>query len=534
MWSLPLDPIIFKDLLDQFQDAQVEEPVWDWIEGLRQEQRKLAEALADTSPLQTEERELWPFQRSDARAAVLCERMILGHKMGLGKTVIACQAIKETPVKRVLIICPDAVKYSWCDHLHDWANWEEPVVVFETGGKKLAERRNNGDLVYKGNRAVREEFLEQMLQAEEQFAIVLNYDQMRLHIDTLAASYYDVIIYDEAHRLKNSQAQRTQAAYQLVDRSTYLWLLTGTPTRNSWEDVWSLLYMVNPKRFSSKWNFIKTYLDWQPGIWGGIDIFGPKDQEEFNKALARHIIYRTKEEVAPHLPKKIYSDYRVQFAPGQEKAYQKMEKDFVALVKQQMEDGQEIHQILQAPNTVSQMIRLRQICCSPAIIDGEPKSGKLNIMADLLEDVLQDGPVVIFSCFKRFLPFIGQILRKMGVEHGYITGDYSNQERAQVAQQLGNGLQVALGTPQAMGEGLNLDAAHTAIFTDLDWVPAVNEQAEDRIHRITTKQPPNIIRLYHPKTVEADIRQVLKRKEGIIESSVGQLETLRQMLQRRK
>jgi len=84
-----------------------------------------------------------------------------------------------------------------------------------------------------------------------------------------------------------------------------------------------------------------------------------------------------------------------------------------------------------------------------------------------------------------------------------------------------------------MGEGMNLQAAGTAIFCDLDWVPANNLQAEDRIHRGDIKKSPNIVRLYHPKTVDEDIWATCARKDDLIDEAIGSAETIRNMLLRR-
>jgi len=216
--------------------------------------------------------------------------------------------------------------------------------------------------------------------------------------------------------------------------------------------------------------------------------------------------------------------------------YQQMEKDLCVYIENETEAGTSIEQLISAPNTVAQLIRLRQICLSPALIQSQAGSAKIEHLQDLLCDLHdQQEKVVIFTYFRGFLMLIEQVLDNLGIKYGTIVGGQTAQARYDVQQKLTDGTySMVVGTAQSMGEGMNLDAAGTAIFTDIDWVPANNEQAEDRLHRGTTKTSPNIIRLIHPGTVESDIWLTCSRKEKVINETIGSAEVIRQMILRRK
>jgi SNF2 family DNA or RNA helicase len=226
----------------------------------------------------------------------------------------------------------------------------------------------------------------------------------------------------------------------------------------------------------------------------------------------------------------------------QDDVYETMEKRFLMGIYRRLKTGEELEEILVAPNTIAQLIRLRQICLSPAMVGGVADSAKLDALRDLLLEDLS-GQVIVYSCFRRFLPMVAELLKEdPSLTYAYLVGGQTAAERALVQQRLADGsIRVVLGTIQSMGEGMNLQAADTAVFCDIDWVPAVNVQAEDRIHRVGIQKSPCIIRLYHPDTVEEDIRAACKRKERIVQESLGKVEgarnsaelALREMLQRR-
>src|SRR5690606_23950187 len=146
-------------------------------------------------------------------------------------------------------------------------------------------------------------------------------------------------------------------------------------------------------------------------------------------------------------------------------------------------------------NTLSKITRLRQICLAPAMLDGRGKSAKLDALRDIVEDV-RDRQFLIFTCFRQFVPFIAMVLNDLGISHGEIVGGQSTAARNETIKLLNSGeIQSIIGTVRSMGEGLNLQKAQVAIFTDIDWVPAVNHQAAGRIHRGEIKESPTIIRL---------------------------------------
>ncbi len=521
----PLDPVILSQLFDYLTDVELSGELQEWVDNLYHKQQAIIGAVADDSPLS--EKPLVPFQMASVRFMAAARRCILGHEMGTGKTPISCVAIDHVGASKVLIVCPNSVKWSWVSHLEDWST-ERNIYVMESSSASM----ESSATIISGNKSSREDQLAHILTTKSECTIIINYAQLRIHLDTFDAFDYDVIIADESHRLNNRQAQQTIAFQKLAKRAVYVWMLTGTPVRNNYTDLFSPLRTCDQDRFTSYWNFVNIYLQSVPGRWGGVDIIGLRDPNGFNSMLSTFMYRVTKAEAMPHLPPKLYSDMRLVLTEEQSAVYHQMEEEFIMAIKKQLEDGETLETILSAPNTAAQIIRLRQICLTPESIGGPTSSSKLTALDEILEDI--EGSFIVFTCFRKFLPFVGDLLKQKKIPFGEIVGGQSSIDRAEVEQALNSGeIRAILGTIQSMGEGLNLQKATTAIFCDQDWVPATNAQAEDRIHRGNIEVSPTIVRLFHPGTVESDIRAACKRKEQVIGDTTGRVEAVRSMLLRR-
>ncbi len=522
-WTYPVDPVIIRNVIQEFPHAQISDDLLEYLDRGVKQQQLLWDVTQDTSPFA--DNRLWPYQCASVRFLLEGKRVVLAHDMGLGKTVIGCAAIAAQGGSRVLIVCPNSVKWSWVDHIQEWADREDIYVLGIDKPREHVE-------VLSGTRTERNAALWKLFGTTTACVLVTNYEQVGIHQKVLTDHDWDIVIVDEAHRIKNPKTARSKAIKAVADKAAYFWPMTGTPMRNCYSDFFGILHAVDPVRFSSYWNFIRLHLDSVPGIWGGVEILGPADRTAFNAMLASYMFRRTKEEVLPDLPDKIVIDRPLTMPEDQAAAYQQMEKEFILYITKQLDNGDVLGDILYAPETIAQIIRLRQICLTPEILGGAPSSAKLEALYDIFEGM--DGErMIVYTCFKAFLPYIKNILDELEIPYGEIVGGQTSANRYKVEQQLKSGdIKVVLGTIQAMGEGLNLQAASVAVFCDIDWVPAVNEQAEDRIHRPGIKTSPTIIKLYHPETIEEDIRATCIRKERAIEATVGRMESLREMLRR--
>lgn len=515
-WSIPPDPVILRNLIDNIPNLELDEKLASILRAKAIQQQIVAYETQKTTPIRKNDK-LWLFQRSSVRFLLSVKRGVLGHEMGTGKTVIAAAAIRQLEPAFGLIVCPNSVKFSWESYLKEWGCRKDVVILNE-----------------KMPTVKREDAIIEMLTRETTLMLILNYEQLRIHAKVLSSFHYDVIVCDEAHRIKNRVAARTEAVAKVARNADYVWMLTGTPARNTYTDVYMYLNICDPLRFSSYWGFINTYFETVPNMWGGVDIVGIRNTNTFHRMLSCYMYRKTKEEVMPELPPKIYVAHEIEMTEQQQKVYQKMEREFRAEINKMLATGEQIQSILTAPTTVAKIIRLRQICLTPELFGGIKESGKLNALADVVDDLAyQDKKFLIFTYFAEFIKHITRVLKDRGILFGVIKGGQKSEERYKLQQDLTQGkISCIVGTAQSMGEGMNLQAADTVVFTDIDWVPDNNRQAEDRVHRGDIKVSPTIIRLYHPKTVEEDIYNVCLRKDDIINHTIGGIETARQLLLR--
>jgi SNF2 family DNA or RNA helicase len=198
--------------------------------------------------------------------------------------------------------------------------------------------------------------------------------------------------------------------------------------------------------------------------------------------------------------------------PTQAKYYKEMKKNFL------VEAENDPTNFSFASNVISQMVKLKELSISPELLGFEERGSKLQTAIDLIEDYATNGrKIVIFSQFKKSINLIIPVLQNLGIKYSVLTGDVKDKDRQAQIDFFQNGdHNVLLATIQTGGEGITLTAAHTEIFIDRMWTPAVNIQAEDRCHRIGQKNAVTIIVLVTKKSIDSDIEDVLQGKSTLI------------------
>ena len=526
IFTLPADPTLLRRMAQRCPEYTMSARLKRHLSEMAKRQQQVYHATNLTEPVSSGKL-LYPFQNASVRVLEAGGSFIIRHSMGLGKTPIACRAIEYMGLQRSIVLAPASVKWSWVKHLQEWSDVDN-IVVLDTGSEKT-DMENVRIFSRK-----REEKLKDLLESGENFCIVSGYELMQTLVDLMLRYDYDALIIDEAHRLKNRNAKRTKELHRLAKVCARRWLFTGTLIRNCYTDVFAPLAFVDPIRFSSYWNFVNIYLETTPNHFGGVDIIGLKDKDEFNAMLSVYTYMLTKEDVMQELPQKVYTTYPLDMKKEQAKIYKQMEKEFIA----ELDSGLDVV----APTTIAKLIRLRQICLSPALLHDESgrrgphESAKIEVLEELIEQLSnEERRFIIFTYFRGFIPFVEEILRDRKIKYDVIVGGQKSKERMKIQEDLTSGkIDAIIGTAQSMGEGMNLQAADTAIFCDLDWVPANNIQAEDRIHRGDIKDCPHIIKLTHLNTVEQDILDTISRKERIQDDVSGHTETIKRMMTRLK
>jgi len=235
------------------------------------------------------------------------------------------------------------------------------------------------------------------------------------------------------------------------------------------------------------------------------------------------MIRKTKAEVMPFLPEKLYQTIPLKLLSRQSKHYDDMAKRFYIELSETKR--------LYAVNIISMITRLRQILSTPANFDLPDDSAKLDAALDIVLGT--DNKIVIFTAFRKTVEALCQRLTKKEILHTRIWGGMSSEEVSEEEARLNTGeIKVLVATLQAGGVGLNLVGANVAIFIDKHYNPEKQRQAEDRLHRGGQTQKVHIINLYCPNTVDDMVEAILNRKLTMQEAILGPafLEDLRKRL----
>jgi len=442
----------------------------------------------------------YPHQVEGVRTLARRTSFLLADEMGLGKSLqsLAVAAIdyEADPNTRMLIVAPASLKWNWAAEMD--AHTSFTYLILDGTPKQrraqLAEFANN-----------------------EHDVLIVNYEQVVAHLGDINALHFNIVIADEAHLIKSPKAKRTKALQGIeADR---FFLLTGSPLLNQANDLWSLIYRIDPNLFPKYWSFISRFC--VMGGYQGKQIVGVKHHRELSEKLNSVMLRREKKDVLD-LPDKIRIPIVVDLHPEQQKLYKQAVEE-LQITLPDRPDAMELE------NALTKMLRLKMICGTTACIPGyEDHSSKLDVAVERAVEVIQNGePVVIFTQFREVQRCMVERLTRAGVFSYVLNGDTPMKSRVQVVNDWEVG-SPGLGKPSALvamlqvaGVGLNMTAASTAIFIDKLWVPALNIQAEDRLHRIGQKSTVTIIEVIARKTVEQRVLQILQRKSKLFGTLIG-------------
>lgn len=544
-WEFPADAdtaLRIMAMIEPVADAEIKalvaEHTAEVAEALVTEIGEDAELAVD--PVNHEGHHLRPYQRAAVDYIMRHPHTIVADEMGLGKTVTGITAVLEADARYdagtggpfteehrhlpVAIVAPNAMIGTWLEEIMDWAGVPEERIVTVDGRTP-------------GKRA------EQMALDADWF--ILNWEKLQPRvklIELLRKRKWKAIIADEAHRMKNKDAQQTKSIHRLT--APILLPMTGTPIMAHPGELWSLLHWLRPEQYTGYWPFHYSYVDEYKTKYGAV-ITGVRNVDQLRFELADKLIRRTKKDVLKDLPEKLPRRFiKVEMKPKQRKLYEAAENDFLldikdVLTKDELDPAQResILEALEAndikrltyllPNGAARTMRLRQIASTPAILGGPDDSAKMDAAAEIVADN-PGKPFVIFTWFKPSAEIMAERLRKLPAPRkghpklkvGVIAGD---ADATAIKNQFQDGdLDIVVATIAKGGAGLTLTRADTAIFIERDWTPALNEQAEDRLHRMGQKNPVQIIVLEARGTVDTGrIAKANRLKELIADQVLG-------------
>ncbi|MBI1841592.1 MAG: DEAD/DEAH box helicase [Verrucomicrobia bacterium] len=421
---------------------------------------------------------------------------ILADDMGLGKTLqtlawllwlrASANAKSGGVIKPTLVVCPKSVMENWRSEAVKFASGLRVRLWSQSEVERIAAHAGDADIH------------------------VINYTHLRTMHTTLTPIEWLAAILDEGQYIKNPDSQTAQAARSL--RAEQRLVLTGTPIENRLLDLWSLMAFAMPGLLGSRAQFAKLY-----------DAAGDSLARRRLSARVRpFLLRRTKSQVATDLPSRTEEELLCELEGEQKTLYRaelKRAQQMLLRIKTQKQLAQEHFHFL------ASLIRLRQICCSPRLVNPKSKEegAKLEALLDQLEPLMQEGhKVLVFSQFVEMLELIRAEVKRREWHHFILTG--ATEERGDLVArfQAHEGAAIFLISLKAGGFGLNLTAASYVVLFDPWWNPAVENQAIDRTHRIG--QVNNVIayRLLIKGSVEEKMRVLQKQKSQLAEDVLGE------------
>ena len=495
-YTYPPDEVVVLVLRHLFgDDLQLTPEAEYWFEQRQAQARELVQAaMAEDANVDLPYAGiLKPYQRVAVDFARKAKRCIIADDRGLGKTLEAIAATDIPRNNQVLVVAPSYLKYSWEREIKKWTQYKGLVADGERSSREQTIRRKDAEY------------------------IIVNYEMLRESTEVggypeLLQEKWDAVIFDEAHRLKGRDSQWTLGAKKL--QSEMLLLLTGNPISNQPAELWQLLNLIDPRRFTSFWAFVEYYCI-------VYDTFFGKEIAGVNKATLPHLqftlqplmIRRLKEDVAPWLPKKIDHYIEVKLEGAQKTFYERVEKDMVI---EMVNGGLEV-----IDSIIAQSIRLQQAIANPAILGGPNQSVVEDTALELVQDLLasNEQKVIVGTWYRLAAEMFRERLEKNGIRCWVITGDVAGHKRDAIVNAFKESEEpcVLVGTIRAMSEGINVDECDSIIYMDKSWVPLDNEQFADRIHRMTSTRTKNYYHIVVRDTQSMDREEALLEKTEIID-----------------
>lgn len=334
--------------------------------------------------------------------------------------------------------------------------------------------------------------------------VITSYGTLIRDLPQLEPIEFRCIIADEAQHIKNRRTRNAKALTSLSSSGRFL--LTGTPVENSVQDLISLLDFILP---GSPHAIPKDARGEERG-W---------HEKRVLRQAGPYILRRKKSEVASELPDKIEQTLFVDMSPEQrrfyDKAKQAAESEITALERSGASEG------ALRMKALTQLLRLRQICCDPRLLDKQRaprESAKRSSFLELVEESIDGGHrALVFSQFVSLLALLRTELDEQEIGYAYIDGS-TKDRMAQVDRfQNDQSIPIFLISLKAGGVGLNLTGADTVIHYDPWWNPAAEAQATDRAHRIGQTKIVTSYRFIATNSVEEKVLQMQDRKRKLLE-----------------
>ncbi len=411
---------------------------------------------------------LEPFQWAGVRYVLEARRAFLADEQGLGKTVEALAALEADDAFPALVVCPASLKLNWQREAARWLPHRSVAVV---EGRVAVPPR-----------------------AE---VVILNYEIVAGQREALARRRPRALVLDESHYVKNPQAKRTRAVRRLAEGlppDALRLALTGTPVLNHADELISQLRVLGRlEDFGSGARFKQQFR-------------GPLTEERLHWHLRRRcFVRRRKSEVLPQLPDK--RQVVVPVALTNSREYRLAEDDVIAWLREQPLDLSELNAKIAATLRAQRLAQLGTLQRLAA-------KGKLSAALAWIDDFLASGePLVVFA---RHVEVQQAVMERFPEALHLLGRDSVDAREAAVRSFQDGGPPLIMCATRVAAQGITLTRASNVAFLELEWTPAMHDQAEDRCHRIGQRDAVTAWYLLAAGTIDETMARLIARKRGLV------------------
>ncbi len=478
---LGAEVIIYPDAEEYINQKLFQERMSETVTEIRKDPKNhpLRKTLLNT--------ELLPYQLDGIAFAAGAGRAVLADDMGLGKTIqgigVAELLSRHASVAKVLVICPASLKSQWRIEIKRFSNRSCRLVL---GSAKERPAQYDSD----------------------SFFTVCNYEQVLRDFLSIERVRWDLIILDEAQRIKNWEAKTSRVIKAL--KSSFALVLTGTPLENRLDDLFSVVEFIDDRRLGPAFRFFNRH----KVVDDKGKLLGYKNLDELRSKLKPLLLRRTRKGVIKQLPPRTTKVLRI--PPTEEQLdLQKGHRQIIqTIIQKKYLTEMDLLRLQKA------LLMCRMCANSTFLVDkqGPGYSSKLEELNQLLNQLMaeEDRKIVLFSEWTTMLNLIEPLLEKQNLNYVRLDGSVPQKKRQGLMHQFQKDPDCKLFiTTNAGATGLNLQAANTVINVDLPWNPAVLEQRISRAHRMGQKRPVQVFLLVTKDTLEENLLASLSAKHEL-------------------
>lgn len=486
------------------------------------------------------------YQVADVAFMAACANPLNASEMGTGKTLATLATFVETEIKGPhLVVAPlSSLKTVWRKEVATWLPGYSTVVVQGTAADKARGIAKARRLITSGLSdrlvVITNPATVRLRGIYEMRANVRTGKMQRVEVSTepenpfFQEQPWGVVVLDEFHKMGMNEPSTLMSRGTRQIKAQKRIALSGTPMGGKPLKLFGVLQWLEPKEFTSKWNFAENFLQISVNNGGYREIGGvkPEREDDFHRMLSRYMVRRTKREVLPWLPEIQRIEVDVPMLSAQAKQYEKFAQDAEIRIDDQK---------LSAAGILAEYTRLKQFAnaeCTVTVTeewdedvqDLVPKvrpvptknSNKLQQLFEILEELGIDDPesteqIVIFSQFVAMVEMIASALNEKGIPTEFIHGGVAADKRVDMQErfQKEGGLRALVMNTLAGGVSITLDRASTVVFIDETWDPDDQSQAEARCSRASRIHQVTAYYLRSEGTVEEHIRDITQSKQFV-------------------